>query len=135
MAPHQRDHLFQDNEEIPSHFFCPITHEVMREPLMSKNGIRYESSAIMDWLASHNNTCPMTRQPLNVSVLMRNRRLQGEIQCWFKARALELDQTEEPTGEKPRVLMTFLASKKTKKRASKKTKQNRFLRLIGCGRL
>ena len=42
---------------------CPITHEVLRDPVVAADGITYERRAIAEWLASHN-TSPMTNIPL-----------------------------------------------------------------------
>jgi len=60
-------------------FFCPITQEVMQDPVVDPEGNSYERSAIEDWL-SKNNTSPLTRAPLTKSQLAPNRALREIIQ-------------------------------------------------------
>ena len=40
---------------------CPITHEIMLEPVVCSDGITYEKTAIEKWL-ENNNTSPITRE-------------------------------------------------------------------------
>lgn len=40
-------------------FLCPITQQVMTDPVLTKYGHLFERKAIEDWLKSHN-TCPLT---------------------------------------------------------------------------
>jgi hypothetical protein len=75
-------------EDIPEEFLCPITQELMINPLMSRTGINYEKSAIMEWISIHNNTCPMTRQPLRACDLVHNRKLQVKICKWCAANGM-----------------------------------------------
>lgn len=84
-----KNNALRENTNIPSEFVCPITCEAMIEPLYSKYGHSFERSAILDWLREHHNTCPLTRQQLNVSDLIRNRQLQSRIEAHYRARNLE----------------------------------------------
>lgn len=64
----------------PSAFVCPITQEIMREPvLLAPSGVTYESSAIHRWL-QQSSICPITRRPATVANLVRNRALEEAIQ-------------------------------------------------------
>mmetsp|Transcript_28910 Transcript_28910/g.81419 ORF Transcript_28910/g.81419 Transcript_28910/m.81419 type:complete len:231 (-) Transcript_28910:1453-2145(-) len=47
-----------------SEFYCPITYEVMVDPVVASDGFTYERSAIVDWLRRHD-TSPMTRQKIS----------------------------------------------------------------------
>ena len=63
----------------PSAFICPITHAVMREPvLLVPSGITYESSAIRRWL-ERSPTCPLSRCPATPRDMVRNRALEAAI--------------------------------------------------------
>lgn len=53
---------------------CPITQEVLRDPVIDPSGHTYEKSAILDWLKNHN-TSPITRTPLRAEQLVPNRAL------------------------------------------------------------
>lgn len=98
MAPYGREHVL-DDEEIPSSFLCPITHELMQFPLMSRSGLSYERSAILTWLAEHNGTCPLTRQPLSASSLVPNNALRSQIQAWVKANDIQVETSETDNAE------------------------------------
>jgi len=53
---------------------CPITQEIMFDPVSTPDGNTYERTAIIEWLNKHN-TEPLTRKPLNISQLIPNRAL------------------------------------------------------------
>ena len=48
---------------VPPEFVCPITMEVMTEPVILTDGHVYERAAIRRWLASHS-TSPVTNKPV-----------------------------------------------------------------------
>lgn len=50
---------------------CPITNDIMKEPMLGTDGHTYEKSAILEWL-SRNPISPQTRQPMNPSDLTVN---------------------------------------------------------------
>ena len=56
---------------------CPITQDVMREPVIDREGNTYEKSAILQWLKS-TNTSPVTRNVISALELVPNRAL---IEC------------------------------------------------------
>jgi hypothetical protein len=43
---------------------CPITHEIMTQPVVMQDGYTYEKQAITNWLSRHNRS-PMTNLPIN----------------------------------------------------------------------
>ena len=71
-------------EDIPDEFICPITNEIMINPLMSVHGFSFEREAIFEWLQKHT-TCPLSRRELTASKLVTNHSLQEKIQRWCKA--------------------------------------------------
>jgi U-box domain len=70
------------NSRIPSEFICPLTKNIMNDPMMSKTGQNYERDAIVAHLDAGNETCPVTNQPLRISNLISNKTLQWKIQEW-----------------------------------------------------
>eukprot|EP00729_Bicosta_minor_P013066 gene13066-5709_t len=58
---------------------CPITGEVMDDPVMDKEGNSYEREAITRWLET-SLTSPVTRTPLSVGDLVPNRSLKSSIE-------------------------------------------------------
>ncbi|KAI3719564.1 hypothetical protein L6452_20466 [Arctium lappa] len=63
-------------------FYCPITREVMVDPVETFSGHTFERSAIEKWLADGSNLCPLTMIPLENSVLRPNRTLRQSIEEW-----------------------------------------------------
>lgn len=53
---------------------CPITHEMMTEPVMMVDGYSYEKRAIQHWLTQSNRS-PMTNLPLHDTRLIPNLKL------------------------------------------------------------
>jgi hypothetical protein len=49
----------QTLDQVSELLCCPITHEVLRDPVVAADGITYERRAITEWLATHD-TSPMT---------------------------------------------------------------------------
>ena len=66
---------------VPDDFYCPITGELMNNPVSEPNGGHtYEKSAILRWL--HNNSIsPMTRLALKPDQLTDNKALKKSIDC------------------------------------------------------
>ena len=58
---------------------CPITLEVMRDPVLAGDGHSYERAAIERWLSSHR-TSPLTGRVMPTAQLLPNHRLRMLIQ-------------------------------------------------------
>ncbi|XP_034952445.1 WD repeat, SAM and U-box domain-containing protein 1-like [Chelonus insularis] len=54
-----------DDSEVPDEFLCPITHEIMREPVKCSDGFVYEKAAIDEWFLCGKYTSPMTNEYLS----------------------------------------------------------------------
>ncbi|KAL6614111.1 hypothetical protein ACP70R_036381 [Stipagrostis hirtigluma subsp. patula] len=70
--------------EVPSHFLCPISLQLMRDPVTLPTGISYDRAAISRWLAAAGRTCPVTRLPLAPEPqLTPNHTLRRLIHSWL----------------------------------------------------
>jgi hypothetical protein len=67
--------------EVPDEFRCPITMEVMTDPVIGDDGQTYERAAIERALAA-NPVSPMTRQRMTAASLKSNYALRSAIQRW-----------------------------------------------------
>jgi len=65
----------------PSEYLCPITLELMEQPVVAPDGNVYEESAIRQWLAAHK-TSPMTGAPMTTEPLLRCNTLRSAIIAW-----------------------------------------------------
>ncbi|XP_031162286.1 WD repeat, SAM and U-box domain-containing protein 1 isoform X2 [Sander lucioperca] len=67
---------------IPDEFLCPITRELMREPVIAADGYSYEREAIDSWINQKNRSSPMTNLPLLTTLLTPNHTLKMAIGRW-----------------------------------------------------
>jgi len=58
--------------DVPKQLICPITQELMQDPVVMADGHSYESSAILAWLGRGNRTSPLTNEPLPHTTLVPN---------------------------------------------------------------
>lgn len=64
-------------------FTCPITQELIKDPVTSKYGHLFEKAAIYEWIAK-NHSCPMTNKPLEVTDLFENFAVKAAIQQFIQ---------------------------------------------------
>jgi hypothetical protein len=61
-------------------FKCPISLEIMQDPVLADDGFSYERAKIEEWLLTHD-TSPMTNQVLSSKKLIPNRTLRNIIRA------------------------------------------------------
>ena len=77
----QQHGLEQDRRAtVPDEYLCPITCEVMEDPVIAEDGQTYEREAIATWVASAG-TSPITRQWM-ANIFFPNRTVKGMIAKW-----------------------------------------------------
>ncbi|XP_027348628.1 E3 ubiquitin-protein ligase PUB23-like [Abrus precatorius] len=106
-----------DEMDVPSLFLCPISLELMRDPVTVCTGITYDRENIERWLfLCNNNTCPVTKQSLIHTDLTPNHTLQRLIQAWCTHNAFfeieTISSTSNPTFDKSQVVKLLLEAKK-----------------------
>ena len=67
--------------KIPSKFICPITKQIMKDPVIAFDENIYERSAIEKYL-KENNTSPITDEEAYTLSLFSNKQLKKEIQAY-----------------------------------------------------
>jgi len=72
-------------ENVPKNYVCPITQEIMENPVSDSLGHSYEKAAIERWLNEHN-TSPVTGQRLPNKTLTLNHALRSVIEEWKSSR-------------------------------------------------
>lgn len=93
---------------IPHYFLCPISLEIMRDPVTLCSGITYDRESIEQWIfCSKNKTCPITRQPLPDLDMTPNHTLRRLIQAWCvtnAANGIERIPTPKPPVDKEQII-------------------------------
>ncbi|XP_011021738.1 PREDICTED: U-box domain-containing protein 21-like [Populus euphratica] len=70
---------------IPNHFRCPISLELMKDPVTMSSGITYDRESIEKWIEAGNVTCPVTNRVLRSLDPIPNHTIRKMIQDWCVA--------------------------------------------------
>jgi len=90
-----------DIEDDPEEFCCPITQDLMEDPVIAEDGNTYERTAIVEWIDKHGDS-PISREPLNKEILIINRALKNQIEQYKekKVKKEKKEKEEEIVPEK-----------------------------------
>ncbi|KAI3981234.1 hypothetical protein MKX01_041373 [Papaver californicum] len=76
-------------KSIPDDFRCPISLELMKDPVIVSTGQTYERQCIEKWIDAGHGTCPKTQQTLSSTALTPNYVLRSLIAQWCEANGIE----------------------------------------------
>lgn len=76
---------------------CPITQQIMTDPVTDRDGNTYERSAITEWLRMHN-TSPITRRHMTVAELVPNRIVRELLEAQSGSTTLQTVNTSVTSG-------------------------------------
>ncbi|KAI0512018.1 hypothetical protein KFK09_012652 [Dendrobium nobile] len=72
------------NGGTPPDFRCPISLDLMRDPVVVASGQTFDRESITHWIRSGHATCPSTGQALRHTNLIPNRALKNLISRWCR---------------------------------------------------
>mmetsp|Transcript_35319 Transcript_35319/g.82536 ORF Transcript_35319/g.82536 Transcript_35319/m.82536 type:complete len:108 (-) Transcript_35319:199-522(-) len=75
----------RDENEAPNEYACPITMDIMVDPVLAMDGHSYERAAIENWLRQSQKS-PKTNALLPSKMLLPNHALRGMIIEWRERR-------------------------------------------------
>ncbi|XP_073147109.1 E3 ubiquitin-protein ligase PUB23-like [Henckelia pumila] len=102
--------------EVPCYFVCPISMQLMKDPVTVSTGITYDRESIEKWLfLCKNSTCPVTKQDLSDTDLTPNHTLRRLIQEWCTFNAYERIPTPKAPVEKSQILKLLQEAKASPK--------------------
>ncbi|KAH6823476.1 hypothetical protein C2S53_017533 [Perilla frutescens var. hirtella] len=80
----RQDHSFSSSVvvSIPDEFRCPISLDLMNDPVIVASGHTYDRNSIAQWINSGHYTCPKSGQRLIHMALIPNYALRSLIQQW-----------------------------------------------------
>ncbi|XP_019178460.1 PREDICTED: U-box domain-containing protein 9-like [Ipomoea nil] len=81
-------HPEQNNNSFPAEFRCPLSGELMKDPVVVSSGQTYDRPFIQKWLNSGNRICPQTQQVLSHTILTPNHLIRGMISNWCKVNGI-----------------------------------------------
>ncbi|XP_071720719.1 U-box domain-containing protein 9-like [Rutidosis leptorrhynchoides] len=88
-----------DTVSFPPEFSCPLSNEIMRDPVIVSTGKTYDRCSIQKWLKAGNRTCPKTQQVLSHTVLTPNHLVRDMITQWCKNRGVRLPSSLQYSNE------------------------------------
>ncbi|XVE77927.1 hypothetical protein DITRI_Ditri13aG0103600 [Diplodiscus trichospermus] len=75
---------------IPPHFLCPLSLELMQDPVIVASGQTYDRTSIKKWLDSGLTVCPITHQTLAHTNLIPNYTVKAMAASWCEENSLQL---------------------------------------------
>ncbi|KAB2066181.1 hypothetical protein E1A91_A09G143800v1 [Gossypium mustelinum] len=104
-----------DEIDVPPFFICPISLEIMKDPVTLSTGITYDRESIEKWLFSgKNTTCPVTKQVIADCELTPNHTLRRLLQSWCMLNAshgIERIPTPKPPISKAQIVKLLIDAK------------------------
>ncbi|CAN6809684.1 unnamed protein product [Brassica oleracea] len=95
MAKSSSLEMLETAVSCPDEFRCPLSNELMRDPVVLASGQTYDKLFIQRWLSSGNRTCPKTEQVLPHTALTPNVLIRDMISKWCKTVGLETTNLHE----------------------------------------
>ncbi|XP_009759338.1 U-box domain-containing protein 15 [Nicotiana tabacum] len=83
---------------IPNEFLCPITLQIMTDPVIVSTGQTYERESIQHWLDTNHRTCPKTGETLTHLSLAPNFALKNLIEEWCLKNNFQLPTKQASTN-------------------------------------
>lgn len=126
----------QNKVSVPEHFLCPISSEIMKEPVVLATGETYDRPFIQAWLNAGNRTCPKTQQVLLHCFLTPNHSLSRMISDWCESNGVDLpvrDNTltsASANANTERIKLSSLLEKISLPSVSERKKAAKELRLL-----
>ncbi|KAA8526248.1 hypothetical protein F0562_008549 [Nyssa sinensis] len=83
---------------IPKDFCCPISLDLMRDPVIVSTGQTYDRTSIYQWMEEGNNICPKTGQLFAHTHLVQNKAVRSLIVQWCTAHGIPFNPPESANG-------------------------------------
>ncbi|KAJ8558286.1 hypothetical protein K7X08_005052 [Anisodus acutangulus] len=121
---------------FPDEFRCPLSKELMRDPVIVSTGQTYDRPFIQKWLKAGNRTCPRTQQVLSHTILTPNHLIWEMISQWCKNNGIQMPEhsvqylNDEGLTEADRDLFFSLLEKMSSSTLSDQKVAARELRLL-----
>eukprot|EP01018_Ginkgo_biloba_P018216 Gb_40872 [translate_table: standard] len=81
---------------LPEEFRCPISLQLMSDPVIISSGQTYERVCIEKWFSEGHDTCPKTQQKLSYLCVTPNYCVKGLIASWCDKHAMKVPEPPSP---------------------------------------
>ncbi|CAI0475683.1 unnamed protein product [Linum tenue] len=96
---------------IPKDFCCPISLDLMHDPVIISTGQTYDRGSISRWMEEGHCNCPKTGQMLSNTRLVPNKALRNLINQWCLAHGIPHDDAPEGPDASPEPFAAALPTK------------------------
>ncbi|KAF5201783.1 U-box domain-containing protein [Thalictrum thalictroides] len=83
---------------IPDEYRCPVSLDLMRDPVIVASGHTYDRSSIAQWINSGHHSCPKSGQKLIHMALIPNYALKSLIHQWCQENNIPLTESSSSTS-------------------------------------
>ncbi|CAA0823958.1 U-box domain-containing protein 2 [Striga hermonthica] len=108
LMSHLRDHAVKldifkapNGISVPSYFRCPLSLQLMSDPVIIASGQTYERASVQKWLDHGLETCPQTGHRLSHQNLTPNYTVKALIVNWCNENNVRIPQNHEITNSCP----------------------------------
>lgn len=88
-----------DEKTMPNEFLCPISQEIMKDPVLTIDGFCFDRRQIQEWFNKGKKTNPLTGKELPSTTLIENRSLRNVIEH-HNIRLREIERQAAVNAEK-----------------------------------
>ncbi|XP_017222283.1 U-box domain-containing protein 1 isoform X2 [Daucus carota subsp. sativus] len=94
---HEHSSSSQSSFNIPDEYRCPISLDLMRDPVIVASGHTYDRNSIAQWINTGHHTCPKSGQRLIHMALIPNYALKSLIHQWCEENNITIrESTSSP---------------------------------------
>ncbi|GAB2226426.1 hypothetical protein Drorol1_Dr00022233 [Drosera rotundifolia] len=96
LRDHMLKHGYLDRRysvPVPSYFHCPLSLDLMSDPVIVASGQTFDRASIQKWLDCGFTICPKSRQHLSHTNLIPNCTIKVLISNWCQANNIKISQT------------------------------------------
>ncbi|XWS74786.1 hypothetical protein CRYUN_Cryun01aG0027200 [Craigia yunnanensis] len=87
------------SSNIPDEFRCPISLDLMKDPVIVASGHTYDRNSIAQWIKAGHHTCPKSGQRLIHMALIPNYALKSLLHQWCQENNIPLTEYSSKTSE------------------------------------
>lgn len=117
--------LGKTSKPIPEDYKCPLSSEIMINPVSAEPSRTYEEAYIKKWLLT-NNSDPFTRGYIEASMFVTNNAIKKEIADFHDDLITDIGDSILASGKKLRGLFRKVKSKQTKRRRRQVKQSKRY---------
>ncbi|KAK1377914.1 RING-type E3 ubiquitin transferase [Heracleum sosnowskyi] len=94
---HDQSSSSQSSFNIPDEYRCPISLDLMRDPVIVASGHTYDRNSISQWINTGHHTCPKSAQRLIHMALIPNYALKSLIHQWCEENNITITESTSPS--------------------------------------